>query len=368
MTFNHLRMALARKRKKIASKALAELVGVSPVTISRIENGNNDPEPTTAAAIAKALGFPIGFFYGDDVDTLSTEAASFRSLTTMTAKEKDAALAAGSLAYLLSDWVNERFNLPEVDLPDLQYEGDPETSAKILRQHWGLGETPISNMIKLMESKGIRVFSLAENTKNVDAFSCWRDNTPYVFLNIYKSAERSRFDAAHELGHLILHKHGGTHEHSCSSTTSGREVEREADAFAAAFLMPKEDIISRIHSILSLDQVVLAKKRWGVSVAALAYRLKTLNIISEWQHRTFCIQINQKGYRYSEPDGLAREESVVWQKVFSSLWKERLTKSHIAEELSLPLEELENLVWGLTHNGAMPEKRELRAVDSNDAN
>ncbi|MCH2547275.1 MAG: ImmA/IrrE family metallo-endopeptidase [Alphaproteobacteria bacterium] len=365
MTFNHLRMALARKRKKVASKTLAELVGVSPVTISRIEKGNNDPEPATAAAIAKELGFPIGFFYDDDIDALSTEAASFRSLTTMTAKEKDAALSAGSLAYLLSDWVNVRFNLPNVDLPNLQYEGDAETSAKILRQHWGLGETPVSNMIKLMESKGIRVFSLAENTKNVDAFSCWRDSTPYVFLNIYKSAERSRFDAAHELGHLILHKHGGPHDHSCAAST-GREAEREADAFAAAFLMPKEDITSRIPNVQSLDQVVLAKKRWGVSVAALAYRLKTLNVITEWQHRTFCIQINQRGYRYSEPNGLPREESVVWKEVFSSLWKDRLTKGHVAQELNLPLEELENLVWGLTHNSPMPENRKLRAIDNKD--
>jgi hypothetical protein len=85
----------------------------------------------------------------------------------------------------------------------------PDTAALYLRQNWGLGERPIPNMLKLLEAKGVRVFSLAENTKAVDAFSVWRNGLPYVFLNIAKSAERSRFDASHELGHLVMHKHGG---------------------------------------------------------------------------------------------------------------------------------------------------------------
>src|SRR3546814_6566541 len=56
-----------------------------------------------------------------------------------------------------------------------------------------------------------------EDTKNVDAFSCWRNGQPFVFLNTFKSAERSRFDAAHELAHLVLHRHGGP---------QGREIGR----------------------------------------------------------------------------------------------------------------------------------------------
>lgn len=363
MSFSHSRLILARKRRKLTSKKLAELIKVSPVTITRLEKSKNEPDEATVVKLAEALRFPIGFFYEDDVDALSDSAASFRSLTSMTAKEKDAALSAGSFAYLLSDWVNEKFNLPSADLPALQYEGDPEMSAKILRQYWGIGEAPISNMIKLLESKGVRVFSLAENTKNVDAFSCWRDDTPYVFLNVYKSAERSRFDAAHELGHLILHKHGGPVD-GAEAKTTGRGVEREADAFAAAFLMPKEDVISRIPYVSSLEQLVVAKKRWGVSVAALAYRLKTLEIISEWQHRTFCIQMNRSGYRQNEPEGLPREESVLWKKVFSTLWQDKVTKEDVAKELYLPLDELENLVWGLMHVPSQPQAREIKTLGS----
>lgn len=344
--FNPSRLSLARKRRRLTSKRLAELLQMSPVTVTRLEKANNEPEPETIDAIVKALGFPKEFFFGDDIDELTKEAASFRSLTSMTAKERDAALAAGALAYLLSDWVAARFNLPEANLLDLSHERDASGAATALRQHWAIGQQPISNMIKLLESKGVRVFSLSENTKNVDAFSLWRDGVPYVFLNTFKSAEHSRFDAAHELGHLVLHKHGGPQQ--------GREAEFEANNFASAFLMPHADVTARIHHVRTLDQLVAEKKRWGVSVAALAYRLHKMNIISDWQYRTFCIQINARGYRTAEPQGLIREQSVVWQKVFSELWSERISKNQVASELHIPSDEIENLVFGLVGITSQP--------------
>jgi Zn-dependent peptidase ImmA (M78 family) len=312
---------------------------MSPVTVTRLEKANNEPEPETVDAIVRALKFPREFFYGDDIDELSKYAASFRSLTAMTAREREAALAAGQLAYLLSDYVAARFNLPDPNLLDLSYERDPAAAARTLRQAWGLGEQPIGSMIKMFESKGVRVFSLAENTKNVDAFSCWRNSIPYVFLNTFKSTEHSRFDAAHELAHLTLHKHGGPHQ--------GRDSETEAHQFASAFLMPASDVSSRIHYVKSLDQLVAFKKRWGVSVAALAYRLHKLDILTDWQYRTFCIQINERGYRTDEPNGLPREESVAWKKILTELWSDRISKNHIAADLHLPTDEIENLVFGL---------------------
>jgi Zn-dependent peptidase ImmA (M78 family)/DNA-binding XRE family transcriptional regulator len=346
--FNPKRLSLARKRRRLSSKGFAELIGMSPVTVTRLEKANNEPEPDTVALIAKALGFPREFFFGGDIDDVTKDAASFRSLTSMTAREREAALAAGSLAYLLSDYVSAKFNLPEPKLFDLSHERDPAAAARTVRQVWALGEQPISSMIKLLESKGVRVFSLAENTKNVDAFSCWRNDVPYVFLNTFKSAERSRLDAAHELAHLILHKHGGPRQ--------GRDAEVEANSFASSFLMPKADVKSRLPFVGRLDEMVVAKKRWGVSTAALAYRLHKLGILSDWQYRMFCIQINQRGYRNEEPNGLPREVSVVWKKVFTELWSDRVSKSQIATDLHLPPDELENLVFGLTGEITPPER------------
>ena len=305
----------------MSSKGLAEAVGLTPVHVSRLENGIHEPEPETLAAIANVLGFPLEFFHGDEIDPVTKEGVSFRSMTAMKAAERDSAIAAGHIAYLLADWTDARYNLPATDIIEASEERDPARAARWLRQHWGLGEQPIKHMIKLLEAKGIRVFSLAENTAALDAFSCWRGDTPYIFLNTAKSAERSRFDAAHELGHLVMHKHGGPQQ--------GKSAEYEAQLFAASFLMPQSDIEAKIPRALTLDQIVVAKRRWGVSAAALAYRLNKLGILSDWLYRGMLIEMGRRDYRKNEPNEMEREESIVWQKVFSDLWLKKLQKTQL---------------------------------------
>lgn len=347
--FNSQLLALARKRRKLTARALAEKVGVSPVTITRLEKGENEPENSTVQAIAKALGFPEGFFYGTDIDEVSASGASFRSLSSMTARERDAALSAASIAYMFQDWVSDRFNLPVTQVPHRRADASPEVAARSLREEWGLGVQPIPNMVKLLEAKGVRVFSLCEDTTSVDAFSCWRGDIPYVFLNTYKSAERGRFDAAHELGHLVLHRH--------TMPQDSRQAENEADLFAACFLMPTEDVTSRIYRVMGLDELIIAKKRWGVSLAALVYRLYKLGVISEWQNRGLNIEMARRGYRKSEPEEMDRERSVVWPQILSELWSEGISKDRIARELQLPEQEINQLIFLLMGQELLASKR-----------
>ncbi|MGB3754341.1 MAG: XRE family transcriptional regulator [Parerythrobacter sp.] len=337
--FNPQRLTLARKRRKMTARALAGLIDVSPITISRLENGVNEPEEETVNALADALDFPRTFFFATELEELPADAASFRSLSSMSAKERDAALSAGAIAYLFHDWVAERFNLPDSEVPDVREEASPEAAARVVREQWGLGEQPVSNMVKLLESKGVRVFSLCEDTKNVDAFSCWRDDCPFVFLNTFKSTERSRFDAAHELGHLVLHRHGAPQD--------SRQAESEADKFASAFLMPADDVSSRIRSISMLDDLIAYKRRWGVSVAALNYRLHKLGIVSEWQNRSLNVELSKRGYRRREPEGLAPETSALWPQIFTSLWQEGKTRDQVAEQLHVRQGELDMILLHL---------------------
>src|SRR5262249_25369006 len=112
------------------------------------------------------------------------------------------------------------------------------------------------NMVHLLESKGVRVFSLAQECREVDAFSLWRGELPFVFLNTMKSGERGRMDAAHELGHLALHRHGGP---------GGRDAESEADRFASAFLMPEGSVLALGLRNPRVDQLIKLKKKWKVS-------------------------------------------------------------------------------------------------------
>jgi len=336
--FSASRLTLARKRRQLTKKELAEKAKLTALTLTRLESGDTpDPSNDTVRSLAQALNYPAGFFYLNDSEPLPTEAVSFRSLSTLSARQRDAALAAGELAFELHGWVTQRFDLPPPQLLDLRDE-EPLAAAETLRSQWGIGARPIEHLIKLLESKGVRVFCLAEQHKHVDAFSCWRDQVPYIFLNTFKSAERSRFDAAHELGHLVMHMHGAI---------SGRDVERDADQFASAFLIHRGDLIGNLGRISALSQLVSAKRRWGVSVAALARTAFDANLISDWHYRDLCRQISVLGYRSAEPAGMEREKSVLWRMVFDQLWKDGATKQTIASELQIPLDEIESLIGEL---------------------
>lgn len=339
--FNPARLTTARLRRKLTKKALAEALGFEEKTIRRYEVEGFIPPVDTLELIAKILDFPMSFFLQDaDLDDLPVEAASFRSLKAMPAKDRDAALAAGSIAFAFDDWISDRFGLPEQKLLDLKEDTEAETAAQALRRKWALGDRPINNLIHYMEAHGIRVFSLCENTKNVDAFSLWRRDIPYVFLNTFKTAERSRFDAAHEIGHLILHKHGGPNG-------SGFDAETHANNFASSLLMPRASVLAKIPNVRSLNQIIHAKSYWGVSASALIYRLNKLKLISAWQYRTFNIQLSQN-HGSSEPAGMKREQSSIWEKVLKELRQSGITKHNIAANLHLPVSEIEDMVFGLS--------------------
>ena len=339
MRFNPLRLSIARKRRLLTKKGFADLVGVAAHTIIRCEHGETIPTDENVAKFAEVLGFPIEFFYRADVEVADPEMVSFRSQRAMTAAERDAALAAGAIGFEISDWVEAKFDLPTVRVPDLSlYE--PETAAVLLRQDWGLGEEPVSNMVHLLESKGVRIFSLSENTKRVNAFSLWRGDRPYAFLNTMKTAENSRFDAAHELGHLVLHQDG---------KTTGRTAEDQANEFASAFLMPKAAILASIRNVYSIDHLIKIKANWRVSLSALTVRLHRLHLLTDWRYRDFCIQIRTR-YRDTEPEGIEREKSVVWQKVMRSLWADKMTQLDISKHLGVPEAEITALIFGVVNN------------------
>lgn len=357
--FNAGRLVIARKRRQLTSKALAEETGLSPVTITRLEKGDNQPDDQTIERLSKVLRYPAEFFAADEPDEIDTESVSFRSLSKMSAKERGAATSAASLGFQLNKWVETKFDLPEPDLLDLGHETNPSAAAGIMRQHWKIGYKPISNLLALLETKGIRVFSLSENTASVDAFSFWKSDKPFIFLNNFKSAERSIFDAAHELGHLVLHRHAGP--------KPSKPAEKEANEFASSFLMPSSDVLSNMPRSISSSVIISRKKRWRVSAMALAYRLHQLKLMTEWQYKSVCIDLGRRGYRTGEPEGLERETSLVWKKILSQLWTEKFTQAEIANAINLPLDELEALIHGVTidpklSNGSVDPKFELKAI------
>jgi Zn-dependent peptidase ImmA (M78 family) len=340
--FEPSRLELARQRRGLTKVKLARLTGLDVVTISRYESGKLEPTAGSVERLAYALDFPIEFFGRDEVEPLLADNASFRAMKAMTARQRDAALGAGAIAIELMEWVQGRFRLQSPDIPG----GDrlsPEVAANVTRAQWNLGEKPISNMVHLLEYHGVRVFSLAEDCVEVNAFSLWREGTPFVFLNTMKSSEKSRFDAAHELGHLILHREG----------EKGRDVEREADQFASSFLMPVGSITASAPRNPTIPSLIQAKRYWNVSLAALVHRMREVEILSEWHYRTLFVTLSELGYRRKEPNSAPRETSQVWTKVFAALRQEGISKSDVARELRLPVRELEGVIFGLVKMGSI---------------
>jgi Zn-dependent peptidase ImmA (M78 family)/transcriptional regulator with XRE-family HTH domain len=340
----HTRISLARRRRAMSKKGLADCIGVTPNTVLRYEAGEIEPSNESLEKIAACLKFPKGFFDGHEVDEPRRDNASFRGMASKSVRIMDAALASGAIAFMLDDWIGKTYNRPEPDLIDLQGI-DPHTAAMLLRQHWRLGDKPIANMIHLLEAKGIRVFSLAENTKEVDAFSLWRDDVPYVFLNRFKSSERSRYDAAHELAHLCVHKHGGA-----NTEYFGDGLEKEANAFAGAFLMPETDVKAICNRPLySVDDLADYKKRWRISAAALNYRLRELGMISDSKATSNYVEMSRRGWLKTEPNGIVREQSSVLQDIINDLISQGITKTKIAAALMVPPSEIEALLFGLAN-------------------
>lgn len=347
--FNPTRLTLARKRRGLTKTRLASAIGVERRAVTGYEAGEYPPAAEALARLQETLKFPEAFFFGDDLEEPSVETASFRSMKRMTAGQRDMALGQGALALHFNRWLEARFELPAAALPDLRHERPPETAAAALRQLWGLGQLPVKNLVHLLESKGVRVFSLSVDAAEVDAFSMWKDQTPFVFLNTGKSAEHSRFDAAHELGHLVLHRHGAP---------NGREAERDADAFASAFLMPRGAVLAQAMRFPTLTQLIKLKSVWTVSLSALTYRMHAVGLLSDWHYRTLCIEISQRGFRKREPAEAPRETSQVLAKVFASLRGEGLTKNDIARQLGVHPSEVDQLAFGLMIMGMADTDRD----------
>lgn len=332
------RLSTARKRRRLNKKALAMAAGLSEKAVGAYENGKMRPGQSTVVELADVLGFPPAFFYADDIDEVPVGAVSFRALSRLTARERDQALASAQIALLLSDWLEVRFRLPQPDLPRYQ-DVQPEVAAEALRRDWSLGQSPIRNMVHLLELHGVRVYSLPSESSDLDAFSFWRRGTPFVFLNTMKSAERSRLDAAHELGHLILHRG--------AEAPQGKQADHEAQSFGSSFLMPRDSILAELPVGARLPHILHLKRRWGVSAASLTYRAHAVELLSDWQYRSAFIELGERGLRKHEEGG-KRETSQVLAKVLRMLHDNGVRWADIATELHVPVSELNHVVFGLT--------------------
>lgn len=312
--FNPARLVAARQRRGLTQARLGGLCNTTPQTVARYEKGTTTPSEEMVRSIADALGFPQIYFERDDPPLITKGRPSFRALQSMTSAIRDRALGAACIAVELERAIGAYFSLPDANVPDLHHL-DPEDAAMALREHWGIGIRPVSNMVLLLEKNGIRTFSLNEESTSLRAFCLWEGDLPFVFLSCFATTEMARFNAAHELGHLVLHRH---------ADNVGKQAEKQANEFASAFLMPRSSVLGACRKGMSFDEILVNKKRWGVAAAALAYRLHTpkIDFLTDWQYKRIAIELSRRD-RHVEPNPIeSRETSAVLSAILTELRKE----------------------------------------------
>lgn len=302
--FEPARVTLSRELKGWSQAELARQVGVSPGAVSQFESGTTRPGTEVLAKIATALEVPRAFL---GLSVIQTHEGFFRSLRRTSVIHRRKARA---LAYVAHDFATSQMAidlLPKTDLPFLPVEDLTaseealEEIAMEVRRHWRIPRGPVGDLVSLLEDKGVTVFRLPLDTSDVDAFSLpFPDRPVLVLCSDKRDRARSRFDAAHELGHLVMH----------GQTIWGlKEVEAQAHSFAAAFLMPKRDVERELPERADWQVFFDLKRKWQVSIAALVRRAKTLGRLSPSQYQAAMKEISARGWRRVEPVPLGAPES-----------------------------------------------------------
>jgi len=350
------RLRLARLMRGMTLQEVGAAVSVTRQNIHQLESGARMPGDDVLLALCECLGVSESFFYSKVDNDVKFEQCHFRKRKTTPVGVANRVLAYGTLFEQLVVLLNEHLELPSADFcipqaldPD-SYPLTPnkvESIAEECRKHWGLGtDSPIDNMIRVLESAGAVVTCFGGVSDKVDALSVNR-KFPIVVRNTAKESPcRLRFDMAHECGHLVMHN---------GIETGDTRTEKEADAFASAFLMPRA-AFAREFSVsclragrLNWPKIYDLKLRWKVSVRAIIYRAHYLGLISAQQYRSANVHLNKSGQTKTEDKDslIPMEQPEILQGAFSLLRSELGISFHmVAEKLGISAETL-SLLTGI---------------------
>jgi len=303
------RLIEARKAERLTQTELANRIGVSRQAVSAYELGSKSPESPVLKKISDELGQPITFFTKASRASFGKRSVNFFRKKGADTKRRNQACEVYSEWFASSAFAFDKIaNFPSVGIPQFEpkapgfhtyTEEEIEYIAEEVRKHFGLGLGPISNVIRLLETKGVIICRYIIPNEKIEAFSYWSGDRPFIFLSSEKkSASRARFDVAHELAHLCLHRWVG--EEELEDEGRLKEIEAEADHFAGAFLLPRKTFPNEVYSPRA-EAFINLKARWKVSIQAMVYRCKDLGLFDDQQITNIYKQISFKKWRTTEP-------------------------------------------------------------------
>lgn len=304
MIFNGKRLKRARYYNGLSVDDLASKIGVKKQSISQFETGKSNPSTETLWAICRELHFPINYFFQSD-DIFGKEIAGttyFRSMFSTSKKYRQEQVVKMEHVVAIYAFLSKYIIFPKINLPQVDEDTSPQDAARLLRHHWNLGNEPIYDLIQIMEKNGIITTSFTTTSDSIDAFSHKYGDLFIVVLSQNKDvAARTYFDAAHELGHILLHNWFDDIEEL--SREEFRKREKEANLFAASFLCPEDSFRHDFASLRgnSLDTYAMLKSKWHMSIEALLYHANQLGVITPAQYQYSYRILHKKGWYRNEP-------------------------------------------------------------------
>ena len=301
--FERDRLRVARELVGLSQNQLASRVGLSPAAISQFESGATRPGAESLSQLADTLQVPIDFF-GQPIT--ETHEGFFRSLRRTAVSDRRRARSIAHVAHDLALAATASGQFPTSAIPRILPSGldagrdEIEDIAQQVRRSWRVPDGPIEDVVSLLENHGVVVIRLPLGSADVDAFSLPFVDHPVVVLGSDKDDRaRSRFDCAHELAHLVMHG---------EIIWGVKEVEDQAHQFAAAFLMPAEQIFDELPTTVDWPKLFSLKQHWQTSLAALLMRAKRLGRMSEATYLTAVKAASARGWRRREPVPLGLPE------------------------------------------------------------
>jgi Zn-dependent peptidase ImmA (M78 family)/transcriptional regulator with XRE-family HTH domain len=203
-----------------------------------------------------------------------------------------------------------------------------ETVAASERRRLGLGNAPVGNLAELMSAEGIWTVA-AELPDDISGlFVNHGDIGTAILVNDSHSLVRRRFSYAHEFAHALFDRAEIVTATRRANATA--LVEKRANAFAAAFLMPSEGVTEQLLQLdkgnpsrltqtifdvandsmsdaevrpaagsqtITYQDVATIARHFGASYEAAAWRLRSLNRLSQTEAQTLVGQ-REVGNRY----------------------------------------------------------------------
>lgn len=281
---------------------------VSSKLISLYENDHSTPSPETIDALASTLRVPVQFFLLGE-RPYERGPIFNRSMAATTKRARDR--SDWRLTWLrdIVSYLSEFVAFPVPNLPVLDLPTDPvqlsddeiEDAADQTREFWHLRDGPIANMVLLLENQGVIVARDKLGAQDLEGKSELPpdEKRPYVFIGTDKgSPARWRFDAAHELGHLVLHSH--VRPEVLARSENHKLIEKQAHRFAAAFLLPAADFGEELFAA-NLDALRSLKPRWRTSIGMMITRMGDLGFVNDDTKTKLWISYNRRRWRREEP-------------------------------------------------------------------